>query len=362
MNTNKARNQITKLYFIDGIGGLMIAGASWVALLAARGFSTVEIGLFESIFHVASMIFEVPSGAAADVFGRKKVMITASVMTIISSILMIFTNTFAGISVAMVFSALSYNLASGTREALAYDSLKEAGIENEYSKFASNDMVIYRLTSSLGTLMAGIALMLGYKKANALDILMAIAAILIGTTLMEPKSELSHHTSVSARFKEVALESVRFIKENRKARLIIIFNAFIGAVATLIVFFLQAKLPQLGIKTIWLGPALFSVGLGSVIGAKAIEYCTYLRYKYASLFAVIGIAIAFGSIFTGSIALTMLGAFVGGFADSFIEVRSDVVLNNMIPSSQRATLMSINSFTFSVIMIILSPVFGWIFS
>ncbi len=362
MNEKRARKQITRLYFIDGIGGLMIAGASWVALLAARGFSTVEIGLFESIFHVASMTFEVPSGAVADVFGRKKIMIMASVMAIVASILMIFTNTFAGIAVAMVFSALSYNLASGTREALAYDSLKEAGIEKEYNKFASNDMVIYRLTSSTGTLMAGVALMLGYKKANALDILMATAAILIGTTLIEPKSEIIHHNSVSARFKEVAVESARFIKDNRKARLIIIFNAFIGAVATLIIFFLQAKLPQLGIKTIWLGPALFAVGMGSVIGAKAIEFFPYLRYKYVSFVSIIGIAIAFGSIFTGNIILTMLGAFIGGFADSFIEVRSDVVLNNMIPSSQRATLMSINSFTFSIIMIVLSPIFGYIFS
>ncbi len=34
----------------------------------------------------------------------------------------------------------------------------------------------------------------------------------------------------------------------------------------------------------------------------------------------------------------------------------------MIPSDQRATLMSVNSFAFSVVMIVLSPVFGVLFS
>lgn len=362
MDKITARKQIKKLYVIDGIGGSMIAGASWVALLASRGFSTVEIGIFESIFHIASMTFEIPSGVCADVFGRKKVMIMASVMSIVSSIMMIVFDAFWGIALAMVASALSYNLASGTREALAYDSLKQGGLEDEYNKFASNDMVIYQFASSVGTLMAGVALMLGYKKANMIDIIMAAGAVFIGLSLADVRTELNEKEGVVARFKEVATESVGFIKENRKARLIIFFNAALGAVAVLIVFFLQAKLPELGLEKIWLGPALFAIGLGCVIGAKVTEYVSYLRYRTVGVISFVGVLLAFLSIFTGNMYLMMLGGFLGGFADNFIEVRSDVVLNNMIPSNQRATLMSINSFTFSVIMIVLSPIFGWLFS
>ena len=81
MNKNTAKKQILKLYFTDGAGALMFASASWVALLAARGFSTIEIGLLESIFHLTSMTCEVPSGVVADVFGRKKTMIASTVMS-----------------------------------------------------------------------------------------------------------------------------------------------------------------------------------------------------------------------------------------------------------------------------------------
>ena len=184
---SKARGQIKKLYLLDGVGAMMIAGASWVALLAARGYSTVEIGFLESIFHVASMIFEVPSGALADVFGRKKIMVASSVMAIISSLIMVLSDSFFTIALAMITSAFSYNLASGTREALAYDSLKDAGIENEYDKFASNDMVIYEVTSSVATLLAGVALMLGYKKAYIIDVLVGLLAVIVASSLSEKK-------------------------------------------------------------------------------------------------------------------------------------------------------------------------------
>lgn len=362
MEKNKARRQIKKIYFIDGLSGLMIGGVSWVALLAARGFSTIEIGFAESIFHVASMIFEIPSGALADVFGRKKVMIISSIMTIVSSVLMILSKSFAGVALTMVASALSYNLASGTREALAYDSLKEAGIEDEYNKFASNDLMIYQIFSSLGTLMIGLALMLGYKKANMVDAILAFVCIIIASTFFEIKTELNQKKSVMGRFQEVAFESIRFIKNNRKARLIIIFNAFTGAISILILFFLQAKLPKLGLNNLWVGPALFIMRLGGVLGAKIIELFSDKRYRNIGIASVIGVAIAFATVFSGNVWLIIIGGFVGAFFDNFLEVRTDVVLNEMVPSDQRATLMSINSFMFSVIMIVLSPLFGIIFS
>ena len=67
--------QIHKLYTLTTVGYFRIAGASWVALLALRGFSMFEIGMLESIFHIVSSSFEIPSGVVADVFGRKKTMI-----------------------------------------------------------------------------------------------------------------------------------------------------------------------------------------------------------------------------------------------------------------------------------------------
>ena len=142
------KQQIRTIYGISALEALHIAGASWVALLAARGFSVFEIGILESIFHVVSMCFEIPSGAVADAFGRKRTMAASEVLMILSILGMLCSDTFWSVAASIGISALSYNRASGTREALAYDTLKENGQEQEYDRFASMEMVIYRLGSA----------------------------------------------------------------------------------------------------------------------------------------------------------------------------------------------------------------------
>ena len=72
MRNFNIKRQINKLYTLTTVSYFRIAGASWVALLALRGFSLLQIGVLESIFHIASSCFEIPSGVVADVFGRKR--------------------------------------------------------------------------------------------------------------------------------------------------------------------------------------------------------------------------------------------------------------------------------------------------
>ena len=131
-----SKKQINKLYLLTAVGYFLPAGSSWVALLALRGFSVLEIGLLESIFHIVSFCFELPSGVVADVFGRKRTLVLSQVMMLLSGGLMILSDSFGTVALAIGCSALSYNFASGTREALAYDSLKKGGNEGAYHRFS----------------------------------------------------------------------------------------------------------------------------------------------------------------------------------------------------------------------------------
>lgn len=364
--------QIHKLYTLTMVGYFRIAGASWVALLALRGFSMLEIGMLESIFHIVSSCFEIPSGVVADVFGRKKTMVLASLVSFVSGLFMILSNNFWSVAFAIGFSALSYNLESGTREALAYDSLKFAGQEEKYNKFASTEMMLYRITSSTATLCAGFALWLGYRKAYAFDIVFSLIAIGIACSLNEVSVSNDENTDnkennnpnanknakIGYRLKNVITESWRFMIINKKARSIMVINAIIGAVSTLVLFFLQAKLPLAGLNDALLGPALFVMGLGAAFGAKAAGFFPKWKYKKYIIISSIGVIFAFAMVFTELPYIMILGGFAGSFFDDFIEVRTDIILNEMIPSEQRATLISVNSFMFSLVMIVMSTLMG----
>ena len=57
-----------------------------------------------------------------------------------------------------------------------------------------------------------------------------------------------------------------------------------------------------------------------------------------------------------------LGGFIASVGDDALQVRTNAILQDMFPSEQRATLTSLESFSISVIMIVLSPLAGFVFT
>lgn len=374
----EAGKQLRLLYLNTSLGAFQIAGASWVALLAARGFFLVEIGFAESVFHVASLLFEVPSGVISDVFGRKKSMVLSQCMMLVSSLLMLVSDSMAGVLPAMVFSAFGYNFASGTRESLAYETLKAEDREAEYDGYASMDMMLYTFFSSLATLCAGAALALGYRRAYLVDIGLGTVCLMCALRLQDvgyaaageeegraAEEEEGKNGPEETVWKKIFLcfrESVLFLLHSRKAMELILLNAAVGAAATLLRFFLQARLTEKGLPDAMLGPALFFMGLGGAAGARLILCCK--SWSYGRVFAVSAIAVA-GCVAAALLpvpAVMVFGGFLSALFDNFLQVRSDVRLNEMVPAGQRATLISVSSLCFSGVMIVLSPLFGLLFS
>lgn len=367
---SEAGKQLRLLYLNTSLGAFQIAGASWVALLAARRFSLVEIGFAESVFHVASLLFEVPSGVISDVFGRKKSMVLSQCMMLVSSLLMLVSDSMAGVLPAMVFSAFGYNFASGTRESLAYETLKAEGREAEYDGYASTDMMLYTFFSSLATLCAGAALALGYRRAYLVDIGLGLVCLMSALRLQdvgyaaagEEEGKNGTEETVWKKIFQCFRESVLFLLHSRKAMELILLNAAVGAAATLLRFFLQARLTEKGLPDAMLGPALFFMGLGGAAGARLILHCK--SWNYGRVFAVSAIAVA-GCVAAAILpvpAVMVFGGFLSALFDNFLQVRSDVRLNEMVPAGQRATLISVSSLCFSGVMIVLSPLFGMVFS
>ena len=354
--------QIRKLYASSVLGNLSLTGA-WVAILAARGYNLVDIGIAETVFHITSLIFEIPSGVLADVFGRKKMFIVSSIMRMIGNIIMILSDNLFTVCLSIAFHALSYNFSSGTGDALAYDSLKAANAESRFERFESDQLVIYRLCSGISTLCAGFALFIGHRLAYGTDLITGVIQIAVLMSLSEmyaPAPEQSG--SIAARLAICLKESFTFMKSAKRAMKLMIVNSLIGAADTLLLFFLQAKLPERGIPHRLLGAALLFMEIGGIIGSKLITKLPKLSYR--CVFCISSVMVLAGIVAEHSpmYAVMALGGFIAAVADDALQVRTNVLLQDMFPSEQRATLTSLESFTFSVIMIVLSPLAGFAFT
>lgn len=356
------RKQLSRLYLYSVISNLTITGA-WLAILAARGFSLVEIGISETIFHITSIIFEIPSGVMADVFGRKKMLMVSTAMYTIATLIMIFSNSFFMVCLSIAFNALTYNFSSGTGDALAYDSMKKGRIANTFEKYESNQMIIYRVCSGISTLCAGIALSIGYKLAYATDLVSCAAQFIVLSTLTEVNfKKLNDRQSTFTRILNCFKESITFLKSARKALGLMLCNSLVGAVDILLLFFLQAKLPVKGLSNRWLGPALLIMELGGIVGSKLILRITKLSYKIifgcTTVLVLTGIALEHSK----SCIIMTIGGFIAALGDDALQIRTNAKLQKIFPSEQRATLTSVESLSFSLIMIILSPIAGYLFT
>ena len=351
--------QIRKLYASSVLGNLSLTGA-WVAILAARGYNLVDIGIAETVFHITSLIFEIPSGVLADVFGRKKMLIVSSIMRMIGNIIMILSDNLFTVCLSIAFHALSYNFSSGTGDALAYDSLKAANAESRFERFESDQLVIYRLCSGISTLCAGFALFIGHRLAYGTDLITGVIQIAVLSEMYALAPEQSG--SIAARLAICLKESFTFMKSAKRAMKLMIVNSLIGAADTLLLFFLQAKLPERGIPHRLLGAALLFMEIGGIIGSKLITKLPKLSYR--CVFCISSVMVLAGIVAEHSpmYAVMALGGFIAAVADDALQVRTNVLLQDMFPSEQRATLTSLESFTFSVIMIVLSPLAGFAFT
>lgn len=364
----KIKKQIRGLYLSAVVGNLSLTGA-WVAILAARGYSLAEIGLAETVFHITSLLLEIPSGVFADLFGRKKMLLVSSFLRMIGNVVMILSCNLFMVCISLAFHASSYNFASGSGDALAYDSLKLVQREAYYEKYASNQLIIYRLCSGVSTMCAGFALLIGHRAAYGTDILMSAIQIGILKTLYEARVSDGEERqqekltiSVKNALTQCLLESLSFVRREKKAIAFMFANSFVGAVDILLLFFLQAKLPAAGMPGWALRFVLFFMEMGGILGAKII--LKWKRLRYRNLFVVTAALVLLGvaAEHSGIWLFMTAGGFMAAFSDDALQVRTDATLQDMFPSEQRATLISMESFTFSVIMVVMSPLAGLFFS
>jgi len=88
-----------------------------------------EVLLLESIYYIAVVILEVPTGYFSDRIGRRVTLVLGSLMLIMACIFYLLANGFVLLAVGQVFFAMSMALTSGTNTVFHFESLKDLGQE-----------------------------------------------------------------------------------------------------------------------------------------------------------------------------------------------------------------------------------------
>lgn len=353
------------LALLEWCVGFRPAGSVWVLLLALRGFSLVEIGFAEAVFHIVSLCCELPSGIIADVLGRKRTLAASQAMFLLSALLMAAIDSRLGVYLSLAASAMAFNLESGTREAITYESMLQAGRESDYLKFSSLQNGIYRFSDGGAMLLAGTTMLLGWRAAYLLDAGIALIGLAAALRLTEPVCagrEALTLSSLPDALRDIVRGAWALLRSDGTAVRIMLVNALVGACATLTRFFLQQRVEAAVTVPALLGPALFVLGLGGGLAGLLTGRLDRLPYGRAAALTGTGVAVCALAARGSFLPALMVSGLAAGLLDDSLQLVSDKRLNDRFPSAHRATLVSVSSMAFSLIMIPLSPLFGWLFS
>lgn len=358
------KKQLQKLYLYELISGFQIVDAVWVVFLLQRGFSIAQVGIAEGVFHVVSMCCEIPSGMVADLIGRKRTLVLSGLVSAAGSLCMILTNAFPMILVAMGLNALSYNLVSGSREALTYDSLLEAGAQEDYLRVSATQEKLYLAIFAAANLFSVVTVSLGYEKGYLISMIQGLCCSIVAFGLWEPRRENRKEKEQKENWgrilKKHVIESGRFVITHRLVASRMLVSGIADAGYYIVFMLLQQHFVENGIQAKWIGIPLLLVSFGGMIGASLGEKTGKVKIKFLLLAG--GVIEGLLIVFSGMQALPscILAAGLAHGISEMLTIRIGDENQKIFSSEVRATMVSVESMVYSVVMVVFSPVIGWL--
>src|SRR3989344_6835397 len=132
------KSNIWKMYLYTFFISLSFFTPVIVLFWQDNGLSLTKIMLLQSIFSIAVVVLEIPTGYFADVFTRKRALVIASFSVFFSMLVYGFSSNFYQFLIAEILWAVGMSFISGTDSAFIYDTLKDIKREKEYKKIQGN--------------------------------------------------------------------------------------------------------------------------------------------------------------------------------------------------------------------------------
>ena len=330
----------------------------WILFFIQNGLSLLQIGLLESIFHGTSLLCEIPSGMLADRFSYKTNLYLARLSSIGSSILILFgQGNFWIYAIAMMVNAWSYNFDSGTSTAFLFDSAVEAGQKDRYLQISSFLSGVAEVTRTLGTVVAGFLIHGALAWTYYIAIGLSLISILLIFLMKEPESKSDERSHLTLK------RILEVVKQEWQEKPVLFYwmltYQLVGTIMCMFYFYYQQKISDLAswqvslIMLIGSGFNLLAVYLASQIGKKWNS-----NQVFPILVALTGLTLLLVGLKT---PFAYLSVYL--LTNALYAVYQPIYYNDLqayLPSSVRATMLSINSMMFSLSMIVIFPLTGWL--
>lgn len=354
----KYKNNIYKIYGYWFFHSLIFAYVIERLFWEQRGITVIQVVYTEIFYAIAVMIFEVPSGALSDFWNRKAMMLMSAICAFLEFFILVFAYSFWQFVLAVVIAALGKALASGTSNAIIYDSLKHLKEEKRFEEVLGKSNFFDYISSLLAALLGAFIASKGNYEVNYwLSLVSIVVSFIIALTLVEPRI---NSAKKSEKYNYYIKEAFLFLKSHGSIRFILLIGIVASACITYVDEFWQLYVKEINIPLRYFGIISASnLLIRSMTGIFAYRLKKYIGYKviYSILLLVYAIAMLTASFNIGKIGIILI--VISYCTVGIIEPLVYGYMHHRVESSYRATVESFQSLVMRGAVIIVGLLFGW---
>ena len=358
-NTNSLNSNIGKLYLLRGLEFAWFPIPTIIIFYEHHGLSLSEAVMLKTILSFSILLWEIPSGYLADVFGRKISLVAGGIIWSLSWLIYCTQASFTWFAIAEIGTGLAGSLISGADTALAYDTLLELKQETKYRQLEGKLVAIAGISEAgcgiIGAALAGINLVYPFY----LQTICIVIYFIIAATLIEPNRSLpSGNINQLKQLKDISFLA---LVKHQKIKWLIVFSGITSCGTFLIVWLSQEylKLQEIPLASFGLIWAFFHIimSFASILAARIETYLGSKKtfYSLTLLMTISYVLLAVINYKWGLIFIATIYIIRG--------IKTPIIMNYLnqhINSDIRATVISINSFIFRLTFILIAPIIGWI--
>jgi MFS family permease len=322
-----------------------------------NGLGMSQIFILKSIYSIAMVATELPSGYLADVWGCRRTILFGAILGTLGILIYSFSSDFYSFILAEIVLGIGFSFISGADSALLYDSLKAEDREEEYIKHEGRITSAGNFAEALAGVAGGLLATISLRTPYYFQIFVAAIAIPAAFFLKEPQHVLDR---TRLKMKEI-LSIVKLTYQQPEMRSAILISSLTGAATLTYAWFVQpyfqeASVPVSIFGILWTLLNL-SAGIFSMFSYRVERF---LGKRNSLLFIVVFISLGFilTSIEISLAGIAILFGFymVRGIATPVLKDQ----INQYTDSKVRATILSVRNLEIRIIFAAIGPVLGYL--
>lgn len=327
-----------------------LTSATYVLFLLSRGLDLFQVTLVNLSFMIGIFIFEIPTGAYADYFGRKKSVILSSLFLMLALFIYFLSSNIVTFIIAEITAALAFTFASGALDAWMVDSLETKGFTGKIDFIFSHSAIIGKIAALLagliGAYIGSVNLALPFGAGAVVSLVAVFVSIFFLKENFIQKKAMNWADAVS-QMAHVAKESITYGIKHKVVLWLIISSVLATFAFQPLNMYWSPRMNNLAGDKIWLmGWVWAGISFAMMTGSFLIKQLLKREKSYTWILMltvlILGIPILLISA-SNIFGVVLLGFITYELGRGMLTPVQKAYLNKHIPGEKRATVLSFDS-------------------